>query len=436
MIIGGDRWSNWSGSVVCKPRKIVRPPDEVDLAATVRCAEGNVRAAGNGMSFSPLCDTGGTLIDLSVFNGLTGFDAGKSVATIGAGTPMWEIASLLHPEGYALNTMGDNDRETVSGAVSSGTHGSGWNLGSLSSEAAAFNLVLASGEVLRCAGDENPEIFAAGRTALGLFGMMTEIGMMVRPRYKLVKTYFVHSIDETFRQLDGMMQANRHFEFFWYPYDDQIVCKSLNETNARAPEPRSAPAMRARGERPTPKTLLQRTIYEALPFAPHLMLQPSHRLLSVLRKSFGRVRWSNEAFPSPRIVRFNEMEYSVPYEKGADAVREIAEAIRKKKIVTAYPIVFRTVAADDIWMSPHYGRRSAAISVHQYHRQNPRELFETCEAIFRAYGGRPHWGKVHTLTAAEAAKLYPKYDDFRALRKKLDPTGKFLNRHLGAIFPE
>jgi FAD/FMN-containing dehydrogenase len=295
--------------------------------------------------------------------------------------------------------------------------------------------VTTNGDVIRAAADENREIFTAGRVGLGLFGVMTEIGMKVRPRYKLQKNYFVHSIEETFRQLDGMAKANRHFEFFWFTCNDFIVCKSLNETNARAPEPRSSAAMRARGERPSLKSFATVAINELLPVAPFLC-HPSHRILSILRKSFGRVRWSNETFPTPRVIRFQEMEYALPYENGVDAVREIVEAIRKKRIVTGYPIVFRIVEGDDIWLSPFYGRRSAVISVPVYAKHDGTPLFEICEAIFRRYDGRPHWGKYHTMTAEEAARLYPKYDDFRALRKRLDPTGKLLNAYLRNLLPQ
>ncbi|MGB8602200.1 MAG: D-arabinono-1,4-lactone oxidase [Rhizomicrobium sp.] len=434
MIIGCDRWSNWSGSVVCKPKKLLSPRDEVEVAAALRCACSDVRVAGSGMSSSPLCETNGLMLDLTAFDGLYGFDFDTSVATIGAGTPLWDIASLLHREGYALNNMGDSDRGTLGGQIAVGAHGSGWNLRSLSADVDSFTLVLTSGEVLHCSATENSEIFTAGRVALGLLGVMTEIGMKVRPRYKLVKTYFVHSVDETFRQLDGLAQANRHFEFFWFPHNETIVCKSLNETTARAPEPRSSAAMRARGERPNMKSFAVTAINELMRLSP-VVVKPAHRILPILRKSFGRVRWSNETFPSPRVMRFNEMEYAVPYEKGPDAVREIAEAIRKKKIVTGLPLVYRIVEADDIWMSPFYGRKSAAISIPQYYRHASRPLFETCEEIFRRYDGRPHWGKIHSMTAGEAASLYPHYDDFRAMRSRLDPAGKFLNRHLREVLP-
>lgn len=434
MLIAGDRWSNWSGNVVCKPKKLLAPVDDVEVAAALRCACGCVRVAGSGMSSAPLCDTDGLMLDMAAFDGLYGFDFDSSVATIGAGTPLWDIAGLIHREGFALNTMGDSDRGTLGGQIAVGAHGSGWGVGSMSADVASFTLVLTSGEVLDCSADENPDVFAAGRVALGLFGVMTQIGMRVRPRYRLVKQYFVHSVEETFRQLDGMAQANRYFEFFWFPHNDYIVCRSLNETAARAPEPRSPGAMRARGERPNMKSFAIKTLNEMLRVSPW-MVNPAHHVLSVLRKSFGRVRWSNETFPSPRVVRFNEMEYAVPYECGADVVREIADVIRKKKIITGFPIVYRLAEADDIWLSPFYGRKSAIISLPHYHRHDAQGLFDACEAIFRRYDGRPHWGKVHNLTSREAAQLYPRYDDFRRLRAKLDPAGKFLNEYLKSLFP-
>ena len=147
-----------------------------------------------------------------------------------------------------------------------------------------------------------------------------------------------------------------------------------------------------------------------------------------------RVRWSSELFPSARTVRCNEMEYAVPYAKSTDALREVVEMIRKKRINTAFPIEFRTVAADDIWLSPFSGRESGTISVRQYYKVDARPLFESCEAIFRAYEGRPHWGKMHTRATGELSRLYPKYEEFRALRRRLDPKGKFLNDYLEAMF--
>lgn len=429
----GGKWSNWSGGVVCKPRSIVAPKDEVELAAAVRKAEGQVRVPGTGHSFTPLNATDGTMIDLSAFAGLQGCDPANETATVAAATPLWGIGSLLHPLGYALKNMGDIDRQTLAGVVGTGTHGTGRTLGSLSSEVASFRLVLASGEVIHCSPTENVEVYAAGRTSMGTLGVMTEIGMKVRPIYKLVEKNFIHPVDELFRQLDGLINANRHFEFFWFPYADMAVCKSLNETDAPSPSRHSARTLKARGERSSLDEYLFAGINEMLPRMPALV-PAAHKLFSKFMPGQEKVRWSHEIYPSPRTIRFNEMEYAVPIEKGPDVVREIVEMIRKRNIFTGFPIEYRVVAADDVWMSPFYGRESATIAVHQYHKVDTTELFEACEAIFRSYEGRPHWGKRHTRTAAELAQLYPKYGDFVAVRRRLDPSGKFLNDHLRAMF--
>jgi len=433
MKVVGGKWSNWSGSVVFRPHDVVAPRDEVDLAAALRKAEGHVRFPGNGHSFSPLNRTDGTLIDLSAFVGLKGCDPERETVTIAGATPLWGLGSLLHPLGYALKNMGDIDRQTLGGAVATSTHGTGRTLGSISSEVASFRLLLASGEVIHCSGDENPDIFCAGRTAMGLLGVMTEIDMHVRPVYKLQRKYFLHPIDELFRQLDGLVDANRNFEFFWFPDSEFAVCKALNESQANAPARHSARTLYARGELRRPNEYVFAGVNELIRYMPGLT-KTAHRFLTRVMPRKEKVRWSHEVFPSPQTVRFNEMEYAVPYAKGVDTLREIVEMIRKRRISTGFPIEFRTVAADDVWMSPFFERESATISVHQYRRMGTNPLFEACEAIFRNNSGRPHWGKFHTATRNELAAQYPKYENFRAVRAKLDPKGKFLNDHLGALF--
>jgi FAD-linked oxidoreductase len=433
MKIVGGKWSNWSGGVVCKPREIVTPTDEVELAAAVRKAQGPVRVPGTGHSFTPLNETDGTLIDLKAFDGLKGFDHDKQVVTLGASTPLWEVGSLIHPLGFALKNMGDIDRQTLGGVVGTGTHGTGRTLGSFSAEVAGFRLLLASGEVIHCSRDDNPEVFDGGRTSFGSLGVMTEIAMRVRPAFKLVENNFLMPLTEMFEKLDHLVDSNRHFEFFCFPYSDTAVCKALNESHDEAPPPRSAEDMRVRGEKGGADARTFQWINEVLPYTP-FMLKPAHRLFSQLMPGSGRVRWSHEIFPSPRPVRFNEMEYAVPFEKGPDTIREIIKTIRTRRINTGFPLEYRTVAADDVWMSPFYQRPSATIAVHQYHKVDTTKLFTACEAIFRQVDGRPHWGKRHGRTAQELSHLYPRYEAFRALRSRLDPQGKFLNNHLRSLF--
>jgi FAD-linked oxidoreductase len=433
MKIVACRWSNWSGGVTCKPKQVVAPKDEVELAAAIRQAKGPVRVPGTGHSFTPLNATDGTIVDLGAFTGVRGMDPARGVATIAAGTPIWDIGPALCSLGFGFKNQGDIDRQTLGGVVATGTHGTGPTLGSFSADVAGFRLMLANGELLDCTPTENPEIFEAGRLSLGLLGVLTEISMQVRPAYKLVEKNFLMASDDAFRDLDSLVASNRHFEFFWFPYSDNVVCKSLNETDEPAPSPRGSEEMFKRGEKASGDSRTFAAINEVLPYAPFL-LKPAHRLFSQLMPGPGRVRWSHELFPSPRVVKFNEMEYAVPYERAKDCLGEIVAHIRRKRINTGFPIEFRTVAADDVWMSPFYRRASATIAVHQYHRVDTAGLFEACEAIFRNYDGRPHWGKKHTRTAKEVETLYPKYGEFLAVRRRLDPTNKFLNGYLHGIF--
>lgn len=433
MKIVGGKWSNWSGGVTCKPKEFVTPKDDVELAAAIRKCPAPVRVPGTGHSFTPLNATDGTIIDLKAFTGLRGLDHGRGVVTLGAATPVWEIGPLLHRAGYALKNMGDIDRQTLAGVVNTGTHGTGATLGCFSAEVAGFRLVLADGSLIECSPTENTEIFEGGRCSMGLFGVMTEISLYVRPVYKLKEQEFLLPVGELFQKLEGLIANNRHFEFFWFPYADVAICKTLNETDEVAPEPRPAEVMYKRGEKIGSQARLFSAINDVLPYAP-FMLRPAHRFFSRMMPAAPKVRWSHEMFPTSRPVRFNEMEYVIPREKGPECLQEIVETIRKNRINTGFPIEYRTVAPDDVWMSPFYKRPSATIALHQYHRVDTTKLFNATEAVLRRYDGRPHWGKRHTRTATELAHLYPEYERFRLLRKKLDPNGKFLNPYLAAMF--
>ncbi|MDE2463904.1 MAG: FAD-binding protein [Alphaproteobacteria bacterium] len=434
MELVGGRWNNWSGGVRCTPRHVIAPREEVELAAAIRTATGCVRAPGTGHSFTPVCASDDTMLDLAAFRGLLAADTAAQTATFSAATPLWAVGPALHAKGLALANMGDIDRQTLAGVVATGTHGTGRTLGSLSAQVSGFRLITADGEVLNCSADENPEVFELGRVSIGTFGVMSQITIKALPAYRLVERNFALPIEELFERLDSLIAENRHFEFFWFPYANKAVCKSLNLTEDDAPAPRSAEEMYARGE--ASGLLYMNTfaaINEVLPFAPFL-LEWTHRLFSRLMPGPDKVRWSYEIFPSPRTVRFNEMEYAIAIEDGPACLKEVVRTIRAKRINTGFPIEYRTVKGDDIPLSPFYGRDSATVAVHQYRSVNTEALFSACEAIFRQFGGRPHWGKRHTRTAAELEQIYPHYDRFVRMRAQLDPKGRFLNAHLRALF--
>ena len=423
-------WSNWSGHVRATPAQIVAPTDEAALRAALRAGQGPVRVMGSGHSFTPVCQTDGTLVSLDGMQGLVSTDAARCVATLRAGTKIHAIGRPLFDAGYGLKNQGDIDRQSIAGAVSTGTHGTGATLGSLSSEVDAFRLVTADGEVLACSAASNAEIWDGGRTSLGVLGVLSEITLRVKPAYRLRQNNWVMPAQECWRQISHLRDAHRHFEFFWFPMTDAVVAKSLDETDEDVPGPVGSEKMKARGERES----WDQRVFEAgclsarvLPF----LSGPLQQFFT--RGAMGassRARWSHEIFPSPRTVRFNEMEYAVPAANGVDCIREVADVIRSRNIAGVFPIEFRFVKADDVWLSPFYNRDAATISVHQYRQQDFRPLFDAVEPVFWKYGGRPHWGKLHSLRSEQLSVLYPMWDRFQDLRRRLDPGGKLLNSYL------
>lgn len=438
-----DVWSNWSGWVKAWPQGIVAPTTEEEVASIVRDAPAPIRTAGRGHSFTPLVESDGTILTLFGLSGVVDHDPIEMTARIKAGTTIRDLGPLLFERGLALLNQGDIDRQTLAGAVGTGTHGTGGGLGSLSAGVKAFRLATASGEVLSCSRTENSDVFDAGRVSFGSLGAMTEITMQCTKIYALEETGGRMPIAEALDKAEAMRDEARHFEFFWFPFADQALVKFLRETDKEARPRRRRPD----GEMSRDDKIMKLAceVSRTLPF----LRGPLQKFLtsaSGSRYSSGsingvegqatKVRWSHDAFPSDRNVRFNEMEYAVPAEKGPDCIREVAEHMRKCGTNFLFPLEFRYVAADDAWLSPFYRRDSVTISVHQYHRQPYKELFAGVEDIFRRYDGRPHWGKLHTRGAKDFEALYPKWDAFREVRRQLDPTGKFLNAHLKQIFGE
>jgi FAD-linked oxidoreductase len=427
-------WSNWSGGVRCEPERLGRPANEAELAAAVRDGVGPVRVVGSGHSFTALGETTGTLISLDGLAGVVSADAGALTATVKAGTKIHALGRPLFDLGLGLKNQGDIDRQAIAGAVGTGTHGTGPTLGSLSAEVKGFRLVTASGEVLDCSATSNAEVFEAGRVSMGTLGVMSEITLGVRKAYKLREKNWVMPAAACWRDIAKLKEQSRHFEFFWFPHSASVVAKSLEETAEDVAAPLSSEQMFARGERVSSDQRAFKMGCEIARVVPALSARLQRFYTNASMGASSRARWSHEIFPSSRTVRFNEMEYAVPAANGVDCIREVAEAIVKYKVPGVFPLEFRFVKADDIWLSPFYKRDAVTISVHQYHRQPFETLFGVAEAIFRRYGGRPHWGKLHSLKFAELERLYPRWGDYQALRRRLDPQGKFLNSYLKQLF--
>ena len=416
-------WTNWSGYQQASPQQILKPQSLSELQDIVRQSD-KIRVVGAGHSFTPLVCTDATLLSLDHLSGVVSADEQNSIAEVWSGTRLFNLDQYLQPINQSLMQQGDIDQQSLAGAVSTGTHGTGADMQCISAYVQNFELLTASGELLQCSPTENAEIFQAGRVSLGSFGVLTKISMQDKPRYKLKEHVELCPLSEVVQHIQQWKTEHRHIEFFAFSHAEQVMLKTLDITEEDI-QPRKESF-------PSEDTLLT-LCCELIRMFPSL--NPKlQKLLGVFVKPTTCVDWSSRIFPTPRNTRFNEMEYQVPVELGISCLQEILTALQKSGQQTFFPIEFRFVKGDDIWLSPFYQRDSISISVHQYIKQNPKLLFDEIEPILQRYQGRPHWGKMHSLNAGQLRMLYPKWDDFMQLRERLDPEKKFLNPYLQQLF--
>ena len=385
-------WRNWSGSVTCRAAFFAAPTTEAQVVDVVRAAARAgqpVRVAATGHSFVPLCATEGALLTLTGLVGVVSTDPAAGLATVWAGSTIQQLGPRLRAQGLAMVNMGDIDRQGIAGAVSTGTHGTGRGLGSISTEVAGLRLVDAEGEIVECDAARDPELFLCARVALGTLGVLTQVRLRVLPAYRLHERKWEEPFDACMERLEGHIAATRHFEFFWRPRTDRCEMKALHPTDA-------APS-------------------------------------AVAGRPSERIGWCDEILPTERTVKFNEMEFAVPEAAGPDCIREIRALMRARHPDVVWPIEYRTLAPDDIPLSPAHRRATVTISVHQAAELPYAAFFADCEAVFRNHQGRPHWGKHHSHRAAELRALYPEWERFAKVRRQVDPRGRFLNGYLAEL---
>lgn len=418
-----NTWNNWSGFQTSNPRQLLKPHNIDELKAIVRESD-KIRVAGASHSFTPLVATDATLLSLDHLSGVENIDQEQCAATILAGTRLYDLDQYLQPFNQSLMQQGDIDQQSLAGAVSTGTHGTGADLYCISGYVQHFELLTASGELLQCSPTENTDIFNAGRVSLGSLGILTKITMQNKPRYKLKEHVELCPVTDMLAHIQQWKTEHRHIECFIFSHNAQLMLKTLNVTEEDIqPRKESWPS---EDSLLTLCSELSRTFPSSNPYL--------QKLLGVFIKPTTFVDWSSQIFPTPRNTRFNEMEYQIPVDQGLACLQEILEVMRKHKIQTFFPLEFRFVKGDDIWLSPFYQQDSISISVHQYYKQDPYLLFNVIEPILQKYKGRPHWGKMHTLNYQQLRELYPKWDDFMQIRKQLDPSKKFLNPYLQKLF--
>lgn len=416
-------WSNWSGFQQAHPQHILHPENVLELQHIVQ-SHPKIRVVGAGHSFTPLVCTDATLVSLNQISGVSSSDTAHSRCSLYAGTRLYNLDQYLEPINQALMNQGDIDQQSLAGAVSTGTHGTGADLHCISAYVEDFELLTASGEILKCSRTENPEIFAAGRVSLGSLGILTKITMQNRPRFKLKEHIQLCTVADMMQFIQRWKHQHRHIECFVFCHAEKLMLKTLDETDEE-PQPRK--------ESYPSEDMLLTICSELIKNVPSLNPYVQ-KLLGTFVKPTTAVDWSSKIFPTVRNTKFNEMEYQIPVDDGLDCLEEVLAALRHHKVATFFPLEFRFVKGDDIWISPFYQQDSISISVHQYHKQDPRLIFDIVEPIFQKYKGRPHWGKMHSMTTMQLRSLYPKWDDFLRLRQQLDPERKFLNPYLEQLF--
>jgi FAD-linked oxidoreductase len=419
-------WSNWSGSVAASPRLVARPRDAGELTSLIGQA-GKVRVVGAGHSFMPLCQTDDLLLSLSDYEGAIEVAPDRKTVWAPAGWSLKALTAALWDQGLSLINQGDINPQSLAGAISTGTHGTGAELGSLSTQACGFRLMTADGAIVECGPDQNPELYQAQRLSLGLLGVAVEIRIHVVPAYHLQERVERRPLAEVAERLDELAAATRHMEFFVFPYSDEVIFKTLHPVEVEAPPP---PA-REIGE---DSEATFKTICDLCAAVPILTPSLQRLMMRMMGKASRRVGPAYAIFPSERNIRFEEMEYELPRAAGLPTLKAAMAHIRKRRLPITFPFEFRLAAGDDIWMSPFNAGPGASISFHQYARMPWRPAFAEMEAVLRDGAGRPHWAKRHTLTTADVHRLYPRAGDFVAACKTWDPAGKFANSHLTQLF--
>jgi FAD-linked oxidoreductase len=414
-------WRNWSGSVTAEPAAIATPTTLGELQTLVADA-GRVRVTGAGHSFMPLCETDGLLLNLAEMEGeIEVCDDGVS-AWVPAGWPIHRLTPELWKRGLSLANQGDIDKQAMAGALSTGTHGTGITLGSISTQALAYRLVLADGSLVECDAENEPELFQATRLSLGMLGVMERVKLALKPAYRLRETLKRAPLNEVLAQWDELTASHRHVEFFVFPYAEHALVKILDPVETGDDEPGVDMESGA-----------MQFISDVAAFAP--FLAPTlQRLITRAMTPSVRAAPAYKIFPSDRGTRFEEMEYEIPAAAGAGALRAAIAEVRRRKMPIIFPFEFRAVAADDIWLSPMHAGPCISISFHQYAKMDWKAPFTAVEAVFAAAGGRPHWAKRHTLTSADVLRLYPMAERWGATRKRFDPQAKFMNASLRDLF--
>ncbi len=420
------RWRNWAGDQRCSPAAVLHPASIDELSAALQRAqrEGrSVRAVGAGHSFSDIACTDGLLLALDRMNRVLDLQPASGLVRVQAGITIHELSAQLAVHGLALENLGDIDAQSIAGAISTATHGTGARLRNISSQVRQLTLVLADGSTLVCSPERDPETFRAARVSLGALGVIADVTLQCVPAFTLRGVDQPMPLGDTLERFEQLVHDNEHFEFYVFPHTNTALTRTNNRTT-QAPQPRTPLSAYAND------VLLTNHAFQLLCRAGRRMpsrIPQLNRLATSLAGRTVRVDRSDAIFASPRLVRFTEMEYALPRANTPDAVRQVMALVERQRFHVPFPIEVRAVAADDAFLSTAARRDSGFIAVHMYRRMAWEPYFRAVAHVMDELDGRPHWGKRHFHTAATLRPRYRDWDRFQAVRARLDPGGRFAN---------
>ena len=430
----GGTWQNWGRTEKVRPQLVEYPTTISAVRRSVRSAATRgraIKAVGAGHSFTGIAVAPGTLLDLSDLSGLVSVDRERSRVRLLAGTRLHRIPALLAPYGLAMTNLGDIDRQSISGAVSTGTHGTGLRFGGLATQVVGATLVTADGELLTVDEEENAELLPAVALGLGALGILVDVTIQCVPAFALRAVERPEPLRDVVAGFGERVKDADHFEFYWFPHTDV----ALTKTHTRLPSDAATQPLGA-VTRFVDDALIGNGVHQAVCSAGRAVpaLVPGINRLSA--RVWGDREFSDlshRVFATSRSVRFREMEYAVPLERLPDAFAAVQRVIDANGWRIEFPIEVRAAAGDDRWLSTAHGRDSGYIAVHRYWRADPTDYFAAVEEVMLAHEGRPHWGKMHTLDAAALRTRYPRFEEFIALRDRVDPERRFRNPYLDRV---
>lgn len=403
-------WRNWVGNQSCVRAARGAPESEDELCEMIASATAkglNVRAAGSGHSFTPVALTNGLHLTLSQMTGVKNIDHEKKRVTAAAGTTFNQLAQVLKTEGLSMINQGDIDSQALAGAFSTGTHGTGARLPVLADAIVGMKLVQPDGSVINV-DETTPDLLLASRVSLGTLGVIAEMTLQLNESYNLREKIWREDFESAMDMHDELAEKHRHFSFFWCPYEVSRSCYCLPDTSATSKSGRTTDVCEMK--------IMDITDDE--PF----------------ETEFEKVAYSSDIYPIEYVPNFHELEYAVPVQHGKDAVRAVRKLMLEQFPEAIYPIEYRFTAGDDAWMSPFHKQDSVTVSVSGEPGKDYWNYLRAVDKTLRSYGSRPHWGKMHFLTGEDVSAIYPRAQDFRELRRKLDPQGFYLNEHLAQLF--